>query len=197
MMIVVIDYFTKWIEAEALSSTKEANSLVTDNGSLFIGKQITALFAKYKIKQHLSTPSYPQGNGQAEASNKVILDCLKKRLEGTEGKWVDELPGVLWAYCTTKQRSTGEIPFSLTYGTEAIIPPHIIVPYISLELGSVDQNSEQMRLNHDLLEGKREKTIIRVASYQQQLKPRSDSFNQEALYKEIPSSLYKDRGPKR
>ncbi|CAL2229324.1 unnamed protein product [Prunus armeniaca] len=66
------------------------------------------------------------------------MDCLKKRLEGTEGKWVDELPGVLWAYCTTKQRSIGEIPFSLTYGTEAIIPPHIIVPSISLELGSVD-----------------------------------------------------------
>ncbi|BFG30704.1 hypothetical protein CerSpe_169780 [Prunus speciosa] len=46
--------------------------------------------------------TYPQGNGQAEESNKIILDCLKKRLEGAEGKWVDELPGVLWAYRTTK-----------------------------------------------------------------------------------------------
>ncbi|KAI5352718.1 hypothetical protein L3X38_005610 [Prunus dulcis] len=183
MMIVATDYFTKWIEAEALSSTKEANverfiwrniicrfgcpqSLVTDNGSQFIGKQITAFFAKYKIKQHLSTPRYPQGNGQAEASNKIILDCLEKRLEGAEGKWVDELPGVLWAYRTTKRRSTGETPFSLAFGTEAIIPPHIIVPSINLEVGSVDQNSEQMRLNLDLREGEREKTIIRVASYQ-------------------------------
>ncbi|CAL8119129.1 unnamed protein product [Prunus armeniaca] len=50
MMIVTIDYFTKWIEAEALSSIKEADverfiwkniiyrfgcpqSLITDNGS--------------------------------------------------------------------------------------------------------------------------------------------------------------------
>ncbi|KAI5338047.1 hypothetical protein L3X38_017318 [Prunus dulcis] len=112
MMIVTTDYFTKWIEAEALSSTKEDDverfiwrniicrfgcpqSLVTDNGSQFIGKQITALFKKYGIKQHLSTPRYPQGNGQAEASNKIILDCLKKRLEGAEGKWVDELPDIL------------------------------------------------------------------------------------------------------
>ncbi|KAI5317570.1 hypothetical protein L3X38_037277 [Prunus dulcis] len=72
MMIVAIYYFTKWIEAEALSFTKEADveqfiwrnvicrfgrpqSLVTDNGSQFIGKQITTFFAKYKIKQHLST----------------------------------------------------------------------------------------------------------------------------------------------
>ncbi|XP_020415620.1 uncharacterized protein LOC109948104 [Prunus persica] len=149
-------------------------SLVTDNGSQFIGKQITAFFAKYKIKQHLSTLRYPQGNGQAEASNKVILDCLKKRLEGAEGKWVNELPGILWAYCTTKRRSTGETPFSLAYETEAIIPPHITVPSISLEVGNVDQNSEQMRLNLDLLEGEREKTIIRVASYQQQLKSYHD-----------------------
>ncbi|CAL9019626.1 unnamed protein product [Prunus brigantina] len=156
MMIVATDYFTKWIEAEALSSTKEAD--------------ITAFFAKYKIKQHLSTPRYPQGNGQAEASNKVILDCLKKRLEGAEGKWVDDLPGVLWAYRTTKRRSTGETPFSLAYGTEAIIPPHVTVPSIGIEIGSIEQNSEQMRLNLDLLEGEREKAIVQVASYQQRLK---------------------------
>ncbi|KAI5317812.1 hypothetical protein L3X38_037519 [Prunus dulcis] len=86
---------------------------------------------------------------------------------GAEGKWVDELPGVLWAHRTTKRRLTGKTPFSLAYGTEAIIPPHITVPSISLEVGSLDQNSEQMRLNLDLLEGEREKTIIQVASYQQ------------------------------
>ncbi|KAI5312419.1 hypothetical protein L3X38_041592 [Prunus dulcis] len=81
---------------------------------------------------------------------------------------------VLWAYRTTKRRSTGETPFSLAYGTEVIIPPHITVPSISLEVGSIDQNSEQMGLNLDLLEDEREKTIIRVASYQQQLKSYHD-----------------------
>ena len=64
------------------------------------------------------------------------------------------------------RRSTGETPFSLAYGTEAIIPPHITVPSIGIEVGSIEQNSEQMRLNLDLLEGKREKAIVRVASYQ-------------------------------
>ncbi|CAL2256824.1 unnamed protein product [Prunus armeniaca] len=53
MMIDATDYFIKWIEAEALSSTKEMwrniicqfgcpQSLVTNNGSQFISKQITA-----------------------------------------------------------------------------------------------------------------------------------------------------------
>ena len=38
-----------------------------------------------------------------------------------KGNWVEELPNVLWAYQTTLRRSTGETPFSMTYGTEAII----------------------------------------------------------------------------
>ncbi|KAI5338867.1 hypothetical protein L3X38_018139 [Prunus dulcis] len=185
MMIVATDYFTKWIEAEALSSTKKADverfiwkniicrfgcpqSIVTDNSTQFIWK-ITAFPVKCGIKQHLSTPRYPQGSGQAEASNKIMLDCLKKRLEEGEGKWVDELPGVLWAYRTTKRRSTEETPFSLAYGTEAIIPPHITVPSISIEVGSLDQNCRQMRINLDLLEEEREKAIIRFVAYQQQL----------------------------
>ncbi|KAI5352219.1 hypothetical protein L3X38_005110 [Prunus dulcis] len=145
MMIVVTYYFTKWIEAEILSFTKEADLeqfiwkniiswfgclqlLVTDNGSQFIGKQITIFFANYGIKQPLSTLGYPQGNSQAEASNKIMLDCLKKRLEGYGGKWVNELPGVLWTYCTTKRRSTGETLFSLAYGIEVIITSYITVP---------------------------------------------------------------------
>ncbi|CAL8076670.1 unnamed protein product [Prunus armeniaca] len=57
-------------------------SIVTDNGTQFLGRRITAFFVKYGIKQHLSTPRYPQGSGQAEASNKIVLDYLKKRLEG-------------------------------------------------------------------------------------------------------------------
>ncbi|KAI5338896.1 hypothetical protein L3X38_018168 [Prunus dulcis] len=120
-----------------------------------IRRTITAFFKKYGIKQHISISRYPQGNGQAEASNKIILGCLKKRLEGAEGKWVDELPGVLWAYRTTKRRSTGETPFSLAYRTEVIIRPHVIVPSIGIEVGSIEQNSEQMILNLDLLEGER------------------------------------------
>ncbi|KAI5321606.1 hypothetical protein L3X38_030677 [Prunus dulcis] len=39
----------------------------------------------------------PYGNGQAEASNEIVLDYQKKKLEGTERKWVEELPRVLWA----------------------------------------------------------------------------------------------------
>lgn len=36
-------------------------------------------------------------------TNKAIVDGLKKRLEGAKGKWVEELPNVLWAYKTTQE----------------------------------------------------------------------------------------------
>ncbi|KAM1680318.1 hypothetical protein COP1_037765 [Malus domestica] len=78
-------------------------SIVTDNGPQFVGKDLAKFFQKYGIKQHMSTPRYPQGNGQAEASNKTILNCLKKSLAYKKGKWPDELPGCLWAYRTTKR----------------------------------------------------------------------------------------------
>ena len=77
------------------------------------------------IKNLYSTPRYPQGNGQAEATNKTLLSALKKRLEKAKGKWVEELLGVLWAYRTTPGRPTGNTPFALAYGIDAIIPTKI------------------------------------------------------------------------
>ena len=57
------------------------------------------MFRKYcrelGITNRYSTPAYPQGNGQAEAVNKVIVSGLKKRLDDAKGKWVEELPHVL------------------------------------------------------------------------------------------------------
>nr|XP_023877939.1 uncharacterized protein LOC111990398 [Quercus suber] len=53
------------------------------------------------IKNRYSTPAYPQGNEQAEAVNKVIMGGLKKRLDDAKGRWVEELPHVIWTYRTT------------------------------------------------------------------------------------------------
>ena len=53
------------------------------------------------------------------------MNRLKKRLDGAKGRWDKELPNVLWEYRTTPRRSTGEIPFSLTYGAEAVLPAEV------------------------------------------------------------------------
>ena len=97
--------------------------LMSDNGSQFISGPFREFCEQYGIKNHFSTLAYPQGNGQAESSNKTLLDGIKKRLEKAKGRWVEELPSILWTYRTTSRSSTGKTPFSLTYGVEAVIPP--------------------------------------------------------------------------
>ena len=56
-----------------------------------------------------------------EVTNRTLLQDLKARLDRTEGSWTDELHHMLWAYQTTRRIPTGEIPFNLAFGTEAVI----------------------------------------------------------------------------
>ena len=134
LLLVAIDYFSKWIVANAFSSIKDRDvtrfilknivcrfgiprSIVFDNGPHFDSRVYQDFFQKLKIKNLYSTPRYPQSNGQVEASNKTLLTALKKRLDSAKGKWVEELPGVLWAYKTIARKPTDISPFSLTYGS--------------------------------------------------------------------------------
>ena len=128
-----MDYFTKWVKFEVLANIWDIDvkkfvwknivtrfgvleSLVFDNGLQFDSKVFRKFCSGLGIKNKYSTPAYPQSNGQAETTNKVVVNGLNKRLEGTKGRWTKELPNILWAYRTTPRRSTREIPYSLTYG---------------------------------------------------------------------------------
>ena len=102
-----------------------SESLVSDNGLQFDSKAFRWFYSDLGIKNRYSTPAYPQNNGQAEATNKAIVNGLRKRLEGTKGRWAEELPNVLWVYRTTLRWFTGETLFSLTYGAEAVIPTEV------------------------------------------------------------------------
>ncbi|XP_068307495.1 uncharacterized protein [Pyrus communis] len=80
-------------------------------------------------------------------------------LSDKKGKCPDELPGVLWAYPTTKRRATGKTSFSLAYGYEAIIHPNFVMPSINTVLPNLEQNENEMATNLDLAEEKHDKVI--------------------------------------
>ena len=69
--------------------------LISDHGLQFDSKIFRSYCGELGITNRYSTPTYPQGNGQAEAVNKVIVNGLKKRLDDAKGKWVEELSHVL------------------------------------------------------------------------------------------------------
>ncbi|XP_060182150.1 uncharacterized protein LOC132611795 [Lycium barbarum] len=75
--------------------------IACDNGKQFIGSKVSKFFEEYNIKKILSTPYHPSANGQAESTNKIILQNLKERLTRSKHRWKEILPEVLWAYRTT------------------------------------------------------------------------------------------------
>ena len=111
-------------------------------------------------------PTYPLGNGQVEATNKVIVSGLKKKLDDAKGKWVDGLPHVLWTYRTTPQRSTGETHFSMTYGAEAVIPLESGFPTMRIGQFNVGENNCLLLDNLNVAEERREVATVKMTHYQ-------------------------------
>ena len=107
---------------------------------------------------------------EAEAINKVIAGGLKKRLDDAKGKWVEELPHVLWTYRTTLRRSTREAPFSMTYSAETVIPLETRFPTLRTSSFTPSNNDELLRKSLDLIKERRENTMVQLAYYQHKLK---------------------------
>ena len=72
------------------------HTIISDNGKKFDYNEFKEFCDKLEIKKSFSTVARPQANGQVEAINKTIKHNLKTKLEDLKGKWVDELPEVLW-----------------------------------------------------------------------------------------------------
>ena len=168
-LLVGTDDFTKWVEAEPLANIRDVDvkrfiwknivtrfgtphTVVSDNGLQFDSKVFRQYCSDLGIKNRYSTPAYPQGNGQAKTVNKIIVNGLKKRLDDAKGRWVEELPHVLWTYRTTPRQSTGETPFSMTYGAEAVIPLEIGFPTLRANAFTSDGNDGLLGKSLDLIE---------------------------------------------
>ena len=63
----------------------------------------------------------------------------------------------------------GEIPFRLTYGTEAVIPVEVEVSSIRREVWHKEDNDNQLRINLDCLDEVRDKASSRMTIYQQKM----------------------------
>ena len=173
--------------------------VISDNGTQFDSDLFRGLCEELNVRNYYSTPAYPQCNGQAEISKKVILDGIKKRLERAKGRWVEELPSVLWAYRTTLRRSTGETPFAVAYGTEAVIPLEVGLPTLRSELLDQGLNEVNLAKQLDLAEERRDVATVRLAAYQQQLARVFNKGVRERKFKVgelvLKKALPKDRIP--
>ena len=83
---VSIDYFTNWVEVEALSTITEKNVrsfvwkniickygiirvLVSENGKQFDNDAFRDFCSQLEIKNHYSSPAHPQAKGKVQFTN--------------------------------------------------------------------------------------------------------------------------------
>ncbi|KAK3005272.1 hypothetical protein RJ639_016459 [Escallonia herrerae] len=185
-VIVAIDYFTKWTEAEPLATITASKCeeffwknvvcrfgvpkiLITDNGKQFDNSNFRSFCEGLSICLRFTSVAHPQSNGQTENMNRSILQGLKRKLDDAKGAWVDELPKVLWAYRTTPHSVTGETPFLLCFGTEALLPVDVGLPTVRVLQFSEAENEENLRGNLDLLDDVRAQALDRVISTKQRV----------------------------
>ncbi|GJW62581.1 reverse transcriptase domain-containing protein [Tanacetum coccineum] len=116
---------------------------------------ITAPWPFYKSESISPVTFPPEGPGKSGG-----------RDQGTSGRRKQELAfrtslmSCMGSPATMIKSSHGDTPFSLTYGTEAVIPAEIGMPTYRTATVDTVHNDEELRLNLDLLEEKRERAAI-------------------------------------
>ncbi|GJX13808.1 reverse transcriptase domain-containing protein [Tanacetum coccineum] len=120
-------------------------------------RSVVAKATRFASVKHLQT------NGQVERANRSLGEGIKAKLGEDNKNWVEEVPHVLWAHRTTIKTSNGHTPFSLTYGTKAVIPVEIRMPSLRCEKIDQSMNDEALLLNLDILKEEREKAVIQEA----------------------------------
>ena len=110
--------------------------------------------------------------------NRSLLKIIKTWLEGAKGIWPEELPSILWAYRTTVRTPIGEMPFWLTYGSEAVIPAEVRFISYRVDNHNESKNDEAMHLQLDLIDKVRVIVEQRLTRYQDRIAKHYNSWVQ-------------------
>ncbi|KAH9307037.1 hypothetical protein KI387_011441, partial [Taxus chinensis] len=88
------------------------NKIVTDNASNFSSTEIMDFCYGYGISLAHSSDYYPQGNGQAESTNKNLVTIIRKLVNESQRNWHKKLYDALWADRITPKKSHWNVPLS-------------------------------------------------------------------------------------
>jgi hypothetical protein len=183
-------YFTKWTEVVPLKHSWDEQvisflgnnnffrfglplEIITNNGPDFISTKMNQFLANLGVKHFTSSTYYPQGNGQAESTNKNLVRIVKRLIEDKSRQRHSLLTYTLWADRSTTKVSTGCTPFQLFYGQEAIMATEMELSPLRLMLQIEEFNyfdiSERMNALLDL-EEKRTFSLGNIKRRQQTIK---------------------------
>jgi hypothetical protein len=181
-VMVAVDYFSKWIEAKALTRiTSEIiqkffwqniiyrfdvpKSLTVENGTKFDSKAFRALCSQVGNNIHFASVKHPESNRLVERANDIILLGIIKSLVGLpKGKWTEELIKVLWNHNTSVSRSTRFTPFRLLFGDKAVTLEEVKLGSARVMASAEDEDNE--KISKYAKEESRLKAIEHIRKYQ-------------------------------
>ncbi|XP_073137460.1 uncharacterized protein [Henckelia pumila] len=139
-----------------------------------------------KIEQVFTSVAYPQGNEQVKVTNKTIVQALKTLFDSARGKLMAELLSVLWSYRTTTRSETGETPYNMVYGTEAVLPAEIEQESARI-IAYGPTNKELRAMDLDLVEENRERAAVTLAAYRKRM---TRAYNKKVIGKAGVAAYY-------
>jgi transposase InsO family protein len=139
-VVVVVEYFSKWIEAKPLATITSVTvqkffwqnivcrfgvpkAITVDNRTQLDAEAFKEFCEQIGTKIHFASVRHSESNELVERANGIIMTGIMKLIfNQPRGKWLDELIKVVWSHNRTISRSTGFTPLKLLFGDEAITP---------------------------------------------------------------------------
>ncbi|XP_027767960.1 uncharacterized protein K02A2.6-like [Solanum pennellii] len=194
-ILVAIDYFTKWVEAVTFKSvTKKVvvdfihfniicrfgipKVIITYKATNLNNHLMQEVCYRFKIEHRNSAPYRPKANGAIEAANKNIKKILRKMVQSSR-QWHEKLPFALLGYRTTVRTSVGATPYSLVYGTEAVIPAQIKISSLRIVVEAEIDDDEWIKTRLEQLSLIDEKRLTSVCHGQLYQKRMSRAYNKK------------------
>ena len=134
-ILVVTDHFTKWAEILPIKDTTAETcadyllnevfarfgtplTIHSDQGSNYESKIIADLCHLLDTRKTRTSPGRPQGNGQTERFNQMLIRMIKCFLKGEQTHWDQHLGCLTRAYRQSHHDSTGMTPNLMMLGRE-------------------------------------------------------------------------------
>jgi hypothetical protein len=130
-LLVIVDYFTKWVEAFPIAKLFVADficrhgvprAVLSDQGPNLTKGVMAEVYAAYGIHKKETTPYTPSTNGQVENVNRQLQERLAMLVASHQRDWDDQLPFALFALRTAVQQTTGESAYYAMYGQDPYLP---------------------------------------------------------------------------
>ena len=165
-MLVVSDFFSKWMEAFAIPNQETVTvaeilveevfcrfsipeQLHSDQGQQFEGKLMQEVCKLLHINKTWTTAYHPQSDDVVERLNQTLLSMLAATVHEHPGDWDKKLRLVCMAYNTSVHQSTGFSPFFQLFGRQARLPVDLMEEMTTKEyVRNLRQTLEKAYSNH-------------------------------------------------